>query len=620
MRYIPLHVHSHYSLQLGLSKPEDISDRCKSLGITSCAITDDGNIAGTIAFYKEMSSNKIKPILGSEIYISYTDNQNKIKLSKLILLAKNINGWKKLIEIVSLSNDPNFFDKKPNLTIGALNKLIDNTRDIICITGFRASYLWDTITEDNELLIDWETIAKNHINELNNIFGSENIFVEIQLFDNFYNQKNIYENIRKLCLSNNWKRLAGIESYYCKPEDSVDQKILLCSGLKTTLPEISKKIISNIDTGVNHFFNSDQYCILDHDTITKLYDQEEIDNTILIDNMCEQFSPLNKPILPNFDFPKEYKNESEYLRQLCRDGWRKKIESRVSKNEQDIYVSRIKYELEILEGAGLSSYFLIVRDILEFIKRNGWLHGPGRGSAAGCLVSYLIGITNIDPIKYNLLFERFYNAGRNTKDRISMPDIDVDVPVDQRDTIIQYIKDKYGKDKVAQMITFNTLKGRGALKEVLRVHDNISFEEMNSITKNIPDEAKIADELQEIKEEEGSASIIRWALENSPEKFKEWCSINEDGQIVGPLGKRFEQAIRIEGTKFHQSKHAAGVVISAQPLNTICPIIFDTKTDQNIAGLEMNDLDSLGVIKFDILGIALLDKIMFVNQLIKKES
>jgi DNA polymerase-3 subunit alpha len=201
-----------------------------------------------------------------------------------------------------------------------------------------------------------------------------------------------------------------------------------------------------------------------------------------------------------------------------------------------------------------------------------------------------------------------------------MPDIDVDVPINQREAVIKYIKDKYGNDRVSQMITFNTLKGRGALKEVLRVYNNISFEEMNSITKHIPDEAKIADELQEIKEEEGSASIIRWTLENSGDKLKEWCSIDENGQLVGPLAKRFEQAIRLEGTKYNQSKHAAGVAIGATDLQDICPMIYDTKTDQNIAGLEMNDLESLGVIKFDILGIALLDKLMLVNSYTKKEK
>jgi DNA polymerase-3 subunit alpha len=245
------------------------------------------------------------------------------------------------------------------------------------------------------------------------------------------------------------------------------------------------------------------------------------------------------------------------------------------------------------------------------------LPGPGRGSAAGSLVSYLLSITSIDPIKYDLIFERFYNDGRNTDDRISMPDIDVDVPIDKREFVIQHMKDKYGGSKVSQMITFNTLKGRGALKEVLRVYGDISFEETNRITENIPDEAKISDELQEMKEEYGEASIIRWALENEGDKLNPWCSINSDGVLSGPLSKRFEQAIRLEGTKCHQSKHAAGVAVSATNLNEICPMIYDNKTEQTIAGLEMADLESLGVVKFDILGVALLDKIMNIRDLLK---
>lgn len=621
MSYIPLHVHSHYSLQLGLSKPSDIAQRCLALGIKTCAITDSGNISGTISFYKEMVSNGIKPILGCELFICDQDasikNDHNEHLSKITLLCRNLQGWLKLIRIISNTNSENFYHKKPRIDLKNLQSLIDGGDDVICITGYYDSSLWHVTTSDNQLKIDWTNQAIDHINTLINIFGKSNIFIEIQLFNNYYNQLTIMKEIRQLCIDQSWQRIAGIDSYYCNAEDNVDQRILLCSGLKTTLPEISKKILSNIDTKFNHFFSSDQYHILDQQTISLLYENTEIENTILIDQLCEEFSPLGHHILPNFDYPKTFENEAQYLRQLCRDGWRKKIDKKISKEDQQIYVDRIKYELEVLEGAGLSSYFLIVRDILEFVRSNGWLPGPGRGSAAGCLVSYLVGITNIDPIKYNLLFERFYNAGRNTKTRVSMPDIDVDVPINQRDTIIQYIKNKYGQDKVSQMITFNTLKGRGALKEVLRVHDNLSFEEMNNITKHIPDEAKIADELQEIKEEEGSASIIRWALENDPDKFKEWCEIDENGQLTGPLAKRFEQAIRIEGTKFHQSKHAAGVAISAKPLGSICPMIYDTKTNQNIAGLEMNDLDSLGVIKFDILGIALLDKIMFVNHLIR---
>lgn len=619
MKYIPLHVHSHYSLQLGLSKPKDIAERCKELSINACAITDAGTIAGSVAFFKEMQNYDIKPILGCEIFIcndsAKIHNSHNDQLSRITLLCKNLEGWKNLIKIISLCNGADFFYKKPRIDLTSLSQI--NIEHLICITGYYGSTLWNSVTIENELIPNWQTNFSQHLDQLHQMFTKDNTFIEIQQFDNFYNQKNIFNAFRDFCKKNDYHNtIAGIESYYSSSNDAVDQRILLCSGLKTTLPEISKKIIAGQNTGINHFFNSESFYILDNETIAELYTEEEIANTVKISEMCEPFSPLNKPILPKFDYPKQYKSESEYLRQLCREGWKKKIESNIPKDSYHIYVDRIKYELEVLEGAGLSSYFLIVQDILNFVRNNGWLPGPGRGSAAGCLVSYLIGITDIDPIKYNLLFERFYNAGRNTKDRISMPDIDVDVPINQRETIIEYIKNKYGYDKVSQMITFNTLKGRGALKEVLRVYDNLSFEEMNNITKNIPDEAKIADELQEIKEEEGSASIIKWALENNPDKFKDWCEIDENGQLTGQLAKRFEQAIRIEGTKYNQSKHAAGIAIAAMPLNEICPMIFDTKTEQNIAGLEMNDLDALGVIKFDILGIALLDKIMCVNNMI----
>jgi DNA polymerase-3 subunit alpha len=298
----------------------------------------------------------------------------------------------------------------------------------------------------------------------------------------------------------------------------------------------------------------------------------------------------------------------------------RKIIGKIDEPNQGEYLDRIKYELDVLQGAGLSSYFLIVQDIVNYVRKNNWLPGPGRGSAAGCLVSYLIGITSIDPICYNLMFDRFYNAGRNSADHISMPDIDVDVPINKREVIIEYIKNRYGHDKVSQMITFNTIKGRGALKDVLRVYGNISFDEMNRITKNIPDEAKIADELQEMKEETGEASIIRWALENNPDKLKEWCFIDENNELQGPLAKRFEQAIRLEGTKSNQSRHAAGIAISSTPLNETCPMVYDSKNKQLIAGMEMQDLEAIGIIKFDILGVAMLDKIMTIKDILSKKE
>ena len=364
------------------------------------------------------------------------------------------------------------------------------------------------------------------------------------------------------------------------------------------------------------FFKSDNFHILSPEEIALLHTEDEIENTNYVDSLCEDYDILHKPMLPPFSCPNDT-NPDEYLRELCRKGWKEKIANNIEKEDQQQYIDRIKYELDILQGADLSSYFLIVGDIVNKVRLEHWLPGPGRGSAAGCLVSYLIGITSIDPIKYNLIFERFYNSGRNTKDRISMPDIDVDVPINKREYIIEYIKSKYGHDKVSQMITFNTMKGRGALKEVLRVYGNITFDEMNRITKYIPDEAKISDELQQMKEDTGEASILRWALENNVDKLKEWCYIDDNNELSGPLAKRFEQAIRLEGTKSNQSKHAAGVVISSQNLGSVCPMVYDSKNKQLIAGMEMQDLEALGIIKFDVLGIAMLDKIMNISEYLK---
>ena len=274
--------------------------------------------------------------------------------------------------------------------------------------------------------------------------------------------------------------------------------------------------------------------------------------------MCEEYNILSPPNPPEFNPPGRI-SPADYLRQLCREGWKEKM-PHVGKDHLHFkeYGKRIDNELQVFEGAGLSSYFLIVRDILEFCRSNGYLTGPGRGSAAGCMVSYLIGITQIDPVEYDLVFERFYNAGRNANGRISMPDIDIDVPKDARTAVIDHIKGKYGKDNVAQIVTFQTLKGRAALKRVMQARGNISFEEQNNITRHIMDESKIADDLQDMKEELGTSSIILWALKNKKEQLKDWCIIGEDGRLEGPFAKVFEQSIRLEGTKIIQSKARSG--------------------------------------------------------------
>lgn len=605
MTYIPLHVHSHYSLLDGLSKPEQIAKRCIELGIKSCALTDHGNICGSVQFYQQMIKNKIKPILGCELYIcesgsteKTTDNQ---KLSHLVVLAKNLQGWKTLIQLVSYSNHPDRFYYKPRISMDDLKNF--DCSNFICITGHPGSFIASSVEKEGLLLDNARDIVLKKLDTLSSIFGSHNVFLECQLFDQEHNP--IQKKLTDLYRSINHQKVATCDAHYCSKNDAIDQRILLCNNLKITFSEVNKKLKDDENFGMDIFFKSDKYYIPSYEEMSALHTEEELNNTNLIDSMVETYDILSNPRLPPFECP-DGVSEHEYLKILTFDKLR-------SLNLSPVYETRLDNELKVLEEAQLAGYFLIVKDILDYIKKNNWLPGPGRGSAAGCLVSYLLGITSIDPIKYDLIFERFYNSGRNTKERISMPDIDVDVPIEKREDVIDYIKSKYGSDKVSQMITFNTLKGRGALKEVLRVYGNVSFEETNRITENIPDEAKISDELQEMKEEYGEASIIRWALENNADKLKEWCYINENGGFSGPLAQSFEQAIRLEGTKCHQSKHAAGVAISANDLNILCPMIYDSKTGSSIAGLEMADLESLGIIKFDILGIALLDKIMKVR-------
>jgi len=405
-------------------------------------------------------------------------------------------------------------------------------------------------------------------------------------------------------------------TYYTNREDAGLHRVLLCSSLKTTLPKIRKSITREEGLGIKKFFDRSDYHLPDSLEVSELITTGgwSISKSKEITSLCEEYEILSKPSLP--EFPCDG-SEEETLKQLCRKGWVEKLlDTNKIKTEDDkeIYLARFHKEFTVIKEADLFGYFLIVQDILRYVKGEGWMSGPGRGSAAGCLISYLIGITEIDPIEFGLLFERFYNSGRNTGDYISLPDIDVDVPGNKRDQIIGYLKQKYGKENVSQMITFGRLQGRSALKEVLRVNAACSFGEMNEITKSIPNEADISDQLEAMDEED--RSIIRWALINSPEELRDFCFINDSNDLDGDYAEYFEQAIRIEGTFRNQGKHAAGVVISADKLKHVCPMVNQKSSTEKIAGLEMSDLEALGHVKFDILGINLLDKIMKIKELI----
>ena len=472
------------------------------------------------------------------------------------LFAKNKNGWFDLIEIVSS------LDTNNELNTHTLSSVC-NRKNLICIA-----------TKEIDSPIRGE---------------------------DFYTKSN-----------------ALMDIYYTNKEDAPLHRILLCSAMKTTQPKINTKIRTG-DTFDNQiFFETNDFYLKNQTEITEVLvsDADSIEQLEEIYNKCKEYDILNKPMLPNFQTPNG-ESEEEYLKQLCRDGWARllletgKVEDPENK---EIYLDRFITEFDVIKSANLFGYFLIVQDIISHVNEMGWLSGPGRGSAAGCLISYLVGITQIDPIEFDLLFERFYNSGRNTEDNISLPDIDMDVPGNKRDEIIGYLKDKYGHGNVSQMLTFGRLQGRSALKEVLRINAACGFSEMNEITKAIPNEAEISDQLQEMDEED--RSIIRWALEYNPDDLRDYCFLNDNDELDGDYAEFFDQAIKIEGTFKTQGKHAAGIVISAEELSKVCPMVNPRSGEEKIAGLEMSDLEALGHVKFDVLGINLLDKIMKIQELI----
>ena len=396
------------------------------------------------------------------------------------------------------------------------------------------------------------------------------------------------------------------ESYYVQKEDAELHRILLCSNLKCTMAKAKDKVK---DTPLQKFFDKDNFYLKDLSAKTNVFDD--------ILEECEEYNILNNPMLPTFPCPNG-QSEEDYLRKLARKGWSEKLGKNIKKGspEWKVYGDRFKQEFEVIKEANLFGYFLIVSDIIRHVESKGWMAGPGRGSAAGCLISYLIGITQVDPVQFDLIFERFYNSGRNTDGNVSLPDIDMDVPAGKRDDVIDYLRETYGAGRVSQMLTFGRLQGRSALKEVLRVYEACGFSEMNVITKQMPNEADISDQLSQMEDDE--RSIIRWALINNPDDLRDYCFINEEGELEGDYSEMFEKAMRIEGTFKTQGKHAAGVVISAEPLNKVCPMATQKNADEKIAGLEMSDLEALGHVKFDVLGLSTLDKVMKIKEILNE--
>lgn len=627
--YIPLHIHSAASLLDGISKPKDIANRCKEIGATSCAITNHGTVSDVLSIIKEFKKVDIKPILGIELYICEENPKLKSarELQHLVLLSKNLNGWKQLIQLVSETNHPDNFYYKPRIDLEGLKKY-GKDGNFIAITGHLGSTLSNKLLNVKEvarcnteeeckkyIYEDWVDRCVAHVEKLKDIFGENNVFLEIQLIDqdNLPVCKILAQGYRYISKKYNIPCVATPDSHYARKEDAYLQRIVLANSINKTLKEIDMAIANNQDVGMMGFFKSNNYHIPSYEEMSKLHTKDELENTIKIADMCDNYDITIRPILPKFKAP-DGKTSAEYLRELCREGWkakRDKINAVIKKKNitEQVYIDRINEEIELFTNIGLEDYFLIVNDIVRFAKEDGQITGAGRGSASGSILLYLLDITDVDPIEYNLLLSRFYNSGRNTKDRVSLPDVDMDFEIEHRDRIIEYIRNKYGRDRVSQISTFGQLKGRAALADVLRAYNACSIDEIHRITKIIPDPASIADELQEKRDEGESDSLIMWALQNRAKDLQPWCVLNSDGKLTGPLAKKFEQAILLEGVLKTQGKHAAGVVISNTPISEICPMIYDKVTKQPIAGFNMEDIEKIGLVKMDILGVAALSKL-----------
>lgn len=605
MKYAPLHLHSDASLLDGLSKTKDIAKRIAEIDSDGCALTDHGSISNSISFLQQMEKAGKKPVLGIELYISEDSASVKTdenrKALHLCILAKNTAGWKKILKIVEASNHIDNYYYKPRLSLEQLSEYLDG--NIIGFSGHLGSNVSDSIQKYGK-----ESGVKT-AKYLESIFGKGNFFLEVQLMDREHSpeQVSLTKTIREISKETNIPIIATPDAHYCRKEDAPLQRVLLCSNMGVNMKEAMKP-----DFQLRGFFISDCFHIPTYDEMISYgHTVEELENTNKILDSIEKYDILSSPKLPEFPCPNGL-TEEEYLKRLCREGWKNLIATKIPDEKKQVYVDRVKYELDVIQRNNLCGYFLIVWDIINFCKSNGWLTGVGRGSAAGCLVSYLIGITKVDSIKYDLMFERFYNEGRAG----SLPDIDSDFEVEHRDEVVDYIKQKYGEDKVTQIITFGNLKGKKAISEVLRAYNEMPFEEIKRITNNIIEEHKITDELQEMEEEEeGSASILRWCLENRPNQFKEWCEIDEEGNLKGDFAERFKEAMRLEGVKANASRHAAGVVVSKNNLDEICPMVIDAKTKKYIGGLTMNDMEAIGLCKMDILGLNFLDKMAMIHRM-----
>ncbi len=562
-----LHTHTEYSLLDGASRIIDLIAETKKLGMEYIAITDHGAMYGVVDFYKEAKKQGIKPIIGCEVYVAPRTRFDKTheydsKYSHLILLAENNTGYKNLIKIVSAGFTEGFY-YKPRVDFDLLR---EHSEGLIVLSACIAGEVPKLLLND-----DYDG-AKEVAQKYIDVFGKNNYFIEIQ-DHGLKEQKQTNPLLIKLAKELGVGVVATNDIHYVKREDAEAQDVLMCIQMDRTVddPERMK-------------FETDMFYLKSPEEMQSLfsYIPQALSNTVEIAKRCNVEFDFNSRHLPSYDVP-DGKDAYEYLRELCFSGLSKRYE-----NPGEELVNRLEYELDVIKSMGFVDYFLIVWDFIDYARNNGVMVGPGRGSAAGSLVAYTLGITSIDPIKYNLIFERFLNP-----ERVSMPDIDVDFAPDGRQKVIDYVVSKYGEDKVSQIITFGTLKAKLVVRDVGRAL-NIPYAEVDKVAKSIPNDLKITiDKALEV------SSDFRSMYEND-EKIK----------------KLIDTARTLEGLPRHKSTHAAGVVITEEP--TVEYIPLQLNEDAVTTQFVKDTVEELGLLKMDFLGLRNLTIIVNAVDIIEK--
>ncbi|MFH1461305.1 MAG: DNA polymerase III subunit alpha [Patescibacteria group bacterium] len=555
MKFTHLHVHSHYSLLDGLAKIDQLLDACQELKMPSLALTDHGSMYGLVEFFQKAKKRGMKPILGCEVYLAPEGMHQKRpnidnKRYHLILLVKDKKGYQNLVKLTTQAHLEGFY-YKPRIDKELLKK---HARGLIGASACLSGEIPRTIINGQI-----EQAEKSAL-EYQDIFGKGNFYLELQHHPGLAEQKPVDDALIKMSRKYKIPLIATNDVHYVKSEDAEAQDVLMSIQTDKKLEDRDRITMKSDDFSLR----SQEQMIKDFKDIP-----EALENTQEIVDKCEFEFELGQYQLPHFEVPNG-KTADQYLKELTQKGLTKKFGEKVNQK----IIDRFDYELKVIKKTGFVSYFLIVADFVNWAKSQNIGVGPGRGSAASSLVSYLLGITNIDPLEYDLLFERFLN-----EERISMPDIDLDFADDRRDDVIEYVSQKYGNDHVAQIITFGTMAARAAVRDVGRAL-GFSYNFCDQVAKMIP-----------------FGFSLDKAISQSPELRNDYQSDENTKRLI-------DMAKKLEGVARHASTHAAGVVITKDPLDNLVPTQHPTQDEELIiTQYEMHSIEDLGLLKMDFLGL-----------------